>query len=157
MWDPGWTLVSCGEKLCNLYSPWMTLTEGPTIIKCSFDYHSKNWRNFKFGEAESTCPSSTQNVLSMLTLYINHIHNHTQTIHSSLELTSGRWSIQLQTLIVLIIATSAALLWQKEASDKSDISCKRENCVCHFNWRQWGIMMSYLTYHLTGWVLIHTI
>ena len=27
----------------------------------------------------------------------------------------------------------SALLWQKEASDKSDISCKRAKCVCHFN------------------------
>ena len=26
----------------------------------------------------------------------------------------------------------SALLWQKEASDKSDISCKRAKCVCHF-------------------------
>ena len=25
-----------------------------------------------------------------------------------------------------------ALLWQKEASDKSDISCKRAKCVYHF-------------------------
>ena len=27
---------------------------------------------------------------------------------------------------------NAALLWQKEASDKSEISCKRAKCVCHF-------------------------
>ena len=26
-----------------------------------------------------------------------------------------------------------ALLWQKEASDKSDISCKRAKCVCHLH------------------------
>ena len=52
---------------------------------------------------------------------------------------------------------SAALLWQKEASDKSDISCKRAKCVCHFHWRQWNIMMSYLTYFLAGWVFMHTI
>ena len=26
-----------------------------------------------------------------------------------------------------------ALLWQKEASDKSAISCKRAKCVCHFH------------------------
>ena len=28
---------------------------------------------------------------------------------------------------------NCALLWQKEASDKSDISCKRAKCVCHFH------------------------
>ena len=50
-----------------------------------------------------------------------------------------------------------ALLWQKEASDKSDISCKRAKCVCHFHWRQWNIMMSYLTYLLAGWVFMHKI
>ena len=44
-----------------------------------------------------------------------------------------------------------ALLWQKEASDKGDISCKRAKCVSHFHWRQWNIMMSYLTYFLAGW------
>ena len=50
-----------------------------------------------------------------------------------------------------------ALIWQKEASDKSDISCKRAKCVCHFHWRQWNIMMSYLTYLLVGWVFLHEI
>ena len=34
------------------------------------------------------------------------------------------------------------LLWQKETSDKSDISRKRAKCVCHFHWRQWNIVMS---------------
>ena len=47
-----------------------------------------------------------------------------------------------------------SLLWQKEASDKSDISCKRAKCVWHFHWRQWNIMMSYLTYLLAGWVFM---
>ena len=28
---------------------------------------------------------------------------------------------------------NAALLWQKEASDKSDISRKRAKCVCHLH------------------------
>ena len=50
-----------------------------------------------------------------------------------------------------------ALLGQKEASDKSDISYKRAKCVCHFHWRQWNIMMSYLTHLLAGWVFMHTI
>ena len=50
----------------------------------------------------------------------------------------------------------SALLWQKEASDKSDISCKRAKCVRHFHWRQWNIM-SYRTYLLAGWVFIHKI
>ena len=27
--------------------------------------------------------------------------------------------------------THTALLWQKEASDKSDISCNRAKCICH--------------------------
>ena len=40
---------------------------------------------------------------------------------------------------------NSALLWQKEASDKSDISCNRAKCVCHFYWRQWNIVMSYLS------------
>ena len=50
-----------------------------------------------------------------------------------------------------------ALLWQKEASDKIEISCKRANCVRHFHWRQWNIMMSYLTYLWAGWVFMHKI
>ena len=55
--------------------------------------------------------------------------------------------------------TYAALLWQKEASDKSDISCKLAKCVCHFHWRQWNIMMSYsyIPYLLAGWVFMHKI
>ena len=40
---------------------------------------------------------------------------------------------------------SSALLWQKEACDKSDIFLKGDKCDCHFHWRQWNIM-SYLTY-----------
>ena len=32
--------------------------------------------------------------------------------------------------------------WQKEASDKSKISCKTVKYVCHFRWCQWNIMMS---------------
>ena len=51
----------------------------------------------------------------------------------------------------------SALIWQKEASDKSDISRKRAKCVCHLHWRQWNIMMSYLTYLLVGWVFLHEI
>ena len=39
----------------------------------------------------------------------------------------------------------AALIWQKEAGDKSDISCKRAKHVYHFHWRQWNSMMSNLT------------
>ena len=49
------------------------------------------------------------------------------------------------------------LIWQKEASDKSDISRKRAKCVCHLHWRQWNIRMSYLTYLLVGWVFLHEI
>ena len=52
---------------------------------------------------------------------------------------------------------SLTLIWQKEASDKSDISRKRAKCVCHLHWRQWNIMMSYLTYLLVGWVFLHEI
>ena len=51
----------------------------------------------------------------------------------------------------------SALIWQKEASDKSDISRKRAKCVCHLHWRQWNIRMSYLTYLLVGWVFLHEI
>ena len=50
-----------------------------------------------------------------------------------------------------------ALIWQKEASDKSDISRKRAKCVCHLHWRQWNIRMSHLTYLLVGWVFRHEI
>ena len=52
---------------------------------------------------------------------------------------------------------NTALIWQKEASDKSDISRKRAKCVCHLHWRQWNIRMSYLTYLLVGWVFLHEI
>ena len=52
------------------------------------------------------------------------------------------------------IMDHTSLLWQKEASDKSDISCKRAKCVWHFHWRQWNIMLSYLTYLLAGWVFM---
>ena len=49
------------------------------------------------------------------------------------------------------------LLWQKEASDNSDISCKiKEQNVCHFHWHQWNIMMSYPTYLSVG-VFMHKI
>ena len=51
----------------------------------------------------------------------------------------------------------SALIWQKEASDKSEISRKRAKCVCHLHWRQWNIRMSYLTYLLVGWVFLHEI
>ena len=67
-------------------------------------------------------------------------------------------------MIMLIIVindndgnNNTALIWQKEASDKSDISRKRAKCVCHLHWRQWNIMMSYLTYLLVGWVFLHEI
>ena len=52
---------------------------------------------------------------------------------------------------------SSALIWQKEASDKSDISRKRAKCVFHLHWRQWNIRMSYLIYLLVGWVFLHEI
>ena len=51
----------------------------------------------------------------------------------------------------------SALIWQKEASDKSDISRKRAKCVCHLHWRQWNIRMSYLTDLLVGWLFLHEI
>ena len=51
-----------------------------------------------------------------------------------------------------------ALLWQKEASDKSDISWKRAKCVCHFHWRQWNIHdVLPNIYLLEGWVFMHKI
>ena len=31
------------------------------------------------------------------------------------------------------LLTHSALIWQKEASDKSDISRKRAKCVCHLH------------------------
>ena len=34
-----------------------------------------------------------------------------------------------------------AQLWQKDTSDKSDISCKRAKCVCHFHWHQWNTIL----------------
>ena len=51
----------------------------------------------------------------------------------------------------------SALIWQKEASDKSDISRKWAKCVCQLHWRQWNIRMSYLTYLIVGWVFLHEI
>ena len=48
--------------------------------------------------------------------------------------------------------TYSALLWQKEGSDKSEISCKRAECICHFHWCQWIIIMSHLTYLSAWWV-----
>ena len=47
-----------------------------------------------------------------------------------------------------------ALLWQKEVGDKSDISCKRANCVCHLHRDQWNIIIPYLTYLLPEWVYL---
>ena len=32
-----------------------------------------------------------------------------------------------------VIEEHSALIWQKEASDKSEISCKRAKCVCHLH------------------------
>ena len=59
--------------------------------------------------------------------------------------------------ILINLRYYTALIWQKEASDKSDISRKRAKCVCHLHWRQWNIRMSYLTYLLVGWVFLHEI
>ena len=53
--------------------------------------------------------------------------------------------------------SGTAILWQKEASDKSDILFKRATCVCHFHWCQWNIMVSCLTYLLAGWVFMNNI
>ena len=35
--------------------------------------------------------------------------------------------------IQFVNKNSSALIWQKEASDKSDISRKRAKCVCHLH------------------------
>jgi len=43
-----------------------------------------------------------------------------------------------------------ALLWQKEASDESDISCKRSKCV-HWNYCN---TISWLRYLSAGWVIL---
>ena len=56
-----------------------------------------------------------------------------------------------------LVVYYSALIWQKEASGKSDISRTRATCVCHLHWRQWNIRMSYLTYLLVGWVFLHDI
>ena len=64
---------------------------------------------------------------------------------------------QLCWLLPIMHHVYSALLWQKEASDKSEISCKRAKCVRHFHWCQWNIMMSYLTYLSAGWVSMHKI
>ena len=69
---------------------------------------------------------------------------------------SFRVIFRLQLRVVRLL-DNTALIWQKEASDKSDISRKRAKCVCHLHWRQWNIMMSYLTYLLVGWVFLHEI
>ena len=56
------------------------------------------------------------------------------------------------------LETRSALIWQKEASDKSDIGLvKEQNVSSHLHWRQWNIMLSYLTYLLVGWVFLHEI
>ena len=66
-------------------------------------------------------------------------------------------SCENKPIMSLKLEIYTALIWQKEASDKSDISCKRAKCVCHLHWRQWNIRMSYLTYLLVGWVFLHEI
>ena len=48
----------------------------------------------------------------------------------------------------------SALLWQKEASDENEISCKLAKCVCHLHWHQCTIMMSWLKYLSAGWVFL---
>ena len=58
----------------------------------------------------------------------------------------------------LILNDSETLLWpcwQKEASDKSEISGKTAKCVCHFHCCQWNIMILYLTCLLIGWAFMH--
>ena len=47
-----------------------------------------------------------------------------------------------------------ALLWQKEASDESDFSCKRAKCVFQLHWHQCNIMTSRLQYLSAGWVIL---
>jgi len=49
---------------------------------------------------------------------------------------------------------SAALLWQKEANDESDISCKRAKCDWHLHWHQCNIMTPWLKSLTEGLVLL---
>ena len=74
---------------------------------------------------------------------------------------SDAYTLQEQNIthleLQLDVCTKTALLWQKEASDKSDISFKRANCVWYCHWRQRNITMCYLTYLLGGWVFMHRI
>ena len=42
-------------------------------------------------------------------------------------------SVNHQSASVFGTKDYAAVLWQKEASDKSDISRKRAKCVCHLH------------------------
>ena len=50
--------------------------------------------------------------------YINQSHLHTKLFR--------------EFIVVMNMNNNTALIWQKEASDKSDISRKRPKCVCHF-------------------------
>ena len=58
-----------------------------------------------------------------------------------------------------VVRSYAALLWQKEAIDKVTFFVKEQNVsvISTDAWRQWNIMMSYLTYLLAGWVFMHKI
>ena len=44
---------------------------------------------------------------------------------------------------------------RKQVTKVTFLVSKRAKCVCHLHWRQWNIMMSYLTYLLAGWVFMH--
>ena len=85
-------------------------------------------------------------------------------IHTGQSTPSLAWSVTRIIILILLSCENTltyvhvhctALLWQKEASDKIKISCKRAKCVRHFHWRQWNIMMSYVTYLLARWVFMH--
>ena len=49
-----------------------------------------------------------------------------------------------------VLTHYTALLWQKEISDKSEISCKRVKCVFISTDVDGNIMMSHLTYLIAG-------
>ena len=69
-------------------------------------------------EAGVQCP------LCGVTYAINVIEVHASGCDGLVE-HAGEWCKDL--------SVNTALLWQKEASDKSEISCKKAKCVCHFH------------------------
>ena len=53
-------------------------------------------------------------------------------LNYEVKLKFGRRQVIVENFVLTLILYTA-LLWQKDASDKCEISCNSAKCVCHFH------------------------